>query len=104
MAVLMGAIKKELTENQKKKLKKNVNIYDVEFISEFFLRQGFKYISYREKSIPSDGSPTVTIFNFIKNRIEKGKEDWLKAKYTNIYFSKYGFVTIKTSKGFLQYF
>lgn len=101
MAVLMGAIEKKLlSENQKKKLKKNVNVYDVEFISEFFLRQGFTLISYREKSIPGEGSPTVTIFNFIK----KGKEDWLKAKYTNIYFSKYGFVTIKTSKGFLQYF
>jgi hypothetical protein len=99
MAVLLGAISEKLSAAQKKSLKGYTNLFDIDFINIFLKKEGYNFVSWREKSKPNEGTPTFPLSYFINN----GKKDLLKTKYNSISFGKNGSVTIKTSKGFLQY-
>ena len=89
-----------LTIAQKKSLRGYVNLFDVDFVNRFLKKSGFTKISWRERSMPNAGTPTFPLSYFIDN----AKKDILKSKYTKIVFSQNGHVTIKSSKGYFQYF
>ena len=90
----------KLTAGEKKSLKGYVGLFDVEFVSKFVKKAGYTFVSWREKSIPNQGTPSFPLSYFINN----GKKDILKSKFSKITFSTNGNVTIKSSKGYFQFF
>lgn len=90
----------KLTEAQKKSLRGYVGLFDVDFVSKFLKKEGYFRVSWREKTKPNEGTPAYPLSYFIDN----AKKDVLKSKYMSISFSKNGNVTIKSSKGYFQFF
>jgi hypothetical protein len=90
----------KLTEAQKKSLRSYVGLFDVDFASDFLKKSGYNFVSWREKTIPNAGTPSYPLSYFIKNAVKPV----LNSKYTKITFSKNGNVTIKSSKGYFQFF
>jgi len=90
----------KLTLEQKKSIKSYVGLFDVEFVSIFVKKSGYNFVSWREKTIPNAGTPSYPLSFFMNN----AKKDILKSKYTSVTFSKNGNVTIKSNKGYFQFF
>ena len=90
----------KLTQAQKKSLKGYIGLFDVDFVSIFVKKSGYSFVSWREKTTPNAGTPSYPLSYFINN----AKKDILKSKYTSISFSQNGNVTIKSSKGYFQFF
>lgn len=90
----------KLTLSEKKSLKSYVGLFDIEFVSKFVKKAGYNFVSWREKSVPNAGTPSYPLSYFINNAVK----DVLKSKYSQITFSKNGNVTVKSSKGYFQFF
>ena len=90
----------KLTEAQKKSLKGYIGLFDVDFLAKFIKKSSYNFVSWREKTKPNEGTPAYPLSYFIDN----AKKDILKSKYQSISFSKNGNVTIKSSKGYFQFF
>jgi hypothetical protein len=101
MAVFIGGIgaTSKVSKDFKKSLKSYVGLFDVDFVSKFLKKEGFNYVRFREKFSPNEGVKFPLSF-FISN----AKKDILESKYSQIVFHKNGNITIKTPKGYFEFF
>jgi hypothetical protein len=90
----------KLNDTQKKTLKGYKGLFDTEFVAKYLKKAGYNFVSWREKSKPNEGTPTFPLSYFINN----SKKEIANSKFTDITFSINGKVTIKTPKGFFQFF
>ena len=63
---------------------------------------GFLFVSFRHKSIPSEGSPTKPIKYLSTNKDRKGNRG--KIEIRKVINHKNSNITIQTNLGFIQFF
>ena len=63
---------------------------------------GFLFVSFRHKSIPSEGSPTKLIKCLATNKDRKGNRGGIEIKKVTNH--RDGKVTLQTNLGFVQFF
>ena len=63
---------------------------------------GFLFVSFRQKSVPTEGSPTKLIKSLATNKDRKGKRGKIEIKKVTNH--KDGKVTLQTNLGFVQFF
>ena len=63
---------------------------------------GFLFVSFRHKSVPTEGSPTKLIKCLATNKDRKGNRGKIEIKKVTNH--KDGKVTIQTNLGFIQFF
>ena len=63
---------------------------------------GFLFVSFRHKSIPSKGSPIKLIKCLVTNKDRKGDREEIEIKKVTNH--KDGKVTLQTNLGFIQFF
>ena len=73
-----------------------IDLYGIELLFETL--KEYPYVSWRDKSIPSEGSPTRLTKDIKKEGISKFKE------VSKIILHKNGMTTIRTNIGYYQFF